>query len=45
VFVTEAIRHAVTLGHGIGPVNPGWRAAAAADGQDAGGRLDAAEEA
>jgi hydroxymethylpyrimidine/phosphomethylpyrimidine kinase len=24
-FVTEAIRHAVRLGKGIGPVNPGWR--------------------
>jgi hydroxymethylpyrimidine/phosphomethylpyrimidine kinase len=24
-FVTEAIRHALGLGHGIGPVNPGWR--------------------
>ena len=23
-FVTEAIRHALTLGHGIGPVNPLW---------------------
>jgi hydroxymethylpyrimidine/phosphomethylpyrimidine kinase len=24
-FVTEAIRHAVRIGHGIGPVSPGWR--------------------
>jgi hydroxymethylpyrimidine/phosphomethylpyrimidine kinase len=24
-FVTEAIRHALALGHGIGPVSPGWR--------------------
>jgi hydroxymethylpyrimidine kinase/phosphomethylpyrimidine kinase len=24
-FVTEAIRHALALGRGIGPVNPGWR--------------------
>jgi len=24
-FVTEAIRHAVPLGRGIGPVDPGWR--------------------
>jgi hydroxymethylpyrimidine/phosphomethylpyrimidine kinase len=24
-FVTEAIRHALTIGGGIGPVNPGWR--------------------
>jgi hydroxymethylpyrimidine/phosphomethylpyrimidine kinase len=24
-FVTQAIRHAVRLGRGIGPVNPGWR--------------------
>ena len=24
-FVTEAIRHALAIGHGIGPVNPGWR--------------------
>jgi hydroxymethylpyrimidine/phosphomethylpyrimidine kinase len=24
-FVTEAIRHAVAIGHGIGPVDPGWR--------------------
>jgi hydroxymethylpyrimidine/phosphomethylpyrimidine kinase len=23
-FVTEAIRHALALGRGIGPVNPGW---------------------
>jgi hydroxymethylpyrimidine/phosphomethylpyrimidine kinase len=25
VFVTEAIRHAVSIGGGIGPVDPGWR--------------------
>jgi hydroxymethylpyrimidine/phosphomethylpyrimidine kinase len=25
VFVTEAIRHALAIGVGIGPVNPGWR--------------------
>jgi hydroxymethylpyrimidine/phosphomethylpyrimidine kinase len=24
-FVTEAIRHALAIGHGIGPVSPGWR--------------------
>lgn len=24
-FVTEAIRHALPIGGGIGPVNPGWR--------------------
>ena len=24
VFVTEAIRHSLAIGHGIGPVNPGW---------------------
>jgi len=24
-FVTEAIRHALAIGGGIGPVNPGWR--------------------
>ena len=24
-FVTEAIRHALALGRGIGPVSPGWR--------------------
>ncbi len=24
-FVTEAIAHALTSGHGIGPVSPGWR--------------------
>jgi hydroxymethylpyrimidine/phosphomethylpyrimidine kinase len=24
-FVTEAIRHAVAVGRGIGPVSPGWR--------------------
>jgi hydroxymethylpyrimidine/phosphomethylpyrimidine kinase len=24
-FVTEAIRHALHIGHGIGPVSPGWR--------------------
>jgi hydroxymethylpyrimidine/phosphomethylpyrimidine kinase len=24
-FVTEAIRHALALGQGIGPVSPGWR--------------------
>jgi hydroxymethylpyrimidine/phosphomethylpyrimidine kinase len=24
-FVTEAIRHAVRIGGGLGPVNPGWR--------------------
>jgi hydroxymethylpyrimidine/phosphomethylpyrimidine kinase len=24
-FVTDAIRHALAVGHGIGPVNPGWR--------------------
>jgi hydroxymethylpyrimidine/phosphomethylpyrimidine kinase len=24
-FVTEAIRHALAIGHGIGPVNPLWR--------------------
>jgi hydroxymethylpyrimidine/phosphomethylpyrimidine kinase len=24
-FVTEAIRHALAVGHGIGPVSPGWR--------------------
>jgi hydroxymethylpyrimidine/phosphomethylpyrimidine kinase len=24
-FVTDAIRHALALGGGIGPVNPGWR--------------------
>jgi hydroxymethylpyrimidine/phosphomethylpyrimidine kinase len=24
-FVTEAIRHSLPLGHGIGPVSPGWR--------------------
>jgi hydroxymethylpyrimidine/phosphomethylpyrimidine kinase len=23
-FVTEAIRHSIALGHGIGPVDPGW---------------------
>jgi hydroxymethylpyrimidine kinase/phosphomethylpyrimidine kinase len=27
-FVTEAIRHGVPIGAGIGPVNPGWRAMA-----------------
>jgi len=35
-FVTDAIRHALPLGKGIGPVNPGWRIeegpAAAANG-------------
>jgi hydroxymethylpyrimidine/phosphomethylpyrimidine kinase len=25
-FVTEAIRHGLAIGTGIGPVNPGWRA-------------------
>src|SRR5439155_25764461 len=25
VFVTEAIRHGLALGRGIGPVSPGWR--------------------
>jgi hydroxymethylpyrimidine/phosphomethylpyrimidine kinase len=24
-FVTEAIRHALAIGQGIGPVNPLWR--------------------
>jgi hydroxymethylpyrimidine/phosphomethylpyrimidine kinase len=24
-FVTEAIRHSLSLGHGIGPVSPAWR--------------------
>jgi hydroxymethylpyrimidine/phosphomethylpyrimidine kinase len=24
-FVTEAIRHALAIGRGIGPVNPGWK--------------------
>ena len=24
-FVTEAIRHAIAIGRGIGPVSPGWR--------------------
>ena len=24
-FVTEAIRHALEIGRGIGPVNPGWK--------------------
>jgi hydroxymethylpyrimidine/phosphomethylpyrimidine kinase len=24
-FVTEAIRHALAIGRGIGPVSPGWR--------------------
>lgn len=24
-FVTQAIRHALTIGRGIGPVSPGWR--------------------
>jgi hydroxymethylpyrimidine/phosphomethylpyrimidine kinase len=24
-FVTEAIRHSLGIGHGVGPVNPGWR--------------------
>jgi hydroxymethylpyrimidine/phosphomethylpyrimidine kinase len=40
-FVTDAIRHPVAIGHGIGPVNPGWRAMAA---ETAGGP-EASEEA
>jgi len=27
-FVTEAIRHGLAIGHGIGPVDPGWEARA-----------------
>ena len=30
-FVTEAIRHSLAIGHGIGPVNPGWRSMAEPD--------------
>ena len=30
-FVTEAIRHALHIGHGIGPVSPGWRLLEAVD--------------
>jgi hydroxymethylpyrimidine/phosphomethylpyrimidine kinase len=26
-FVTEAIRHSLAIGHGIGPVDPGWESA------------------
>jgi hydroxymethylpyrimidine/phosphomethylpyrimidine kinase len=29
-FVTEAIRHALAIGRGIGPVSPGWRSLEAA---------------
>jgi hydroxymethylpyrimidine/phosphomethylpyrimidine kinase len=47
VFVTEAIRHAVSLGRGIGPVNPGWRAtsAEAVDRSGVGGGSDAVDQA
>ena len=31
-FVTQAIRHSLALGRGIGPVDPGWRAAEEARG-------------
>jgi hydroxymethylpyrimidine/phosphomethylpyrimidine kinase len=30
-FVTEAIRHAAAVGHGIGPVSPGWALLGARD--------------
>jgi len=30
-FVTEAIRHAAAVGHGIGPVSPGWALMGARD--------------
>jgi hydroxymethylpyrimidine/phosphomethylpyrimidine kinase len=31
-FVTDAIRHGLSIGRGIGPVNPGWRSMGAGDG-------------
>ena len=33
-FVTEAIRHGLAIGSGIGPVNPGWRAVTPEDRKD-----------
>jgi hydroxymethylpyrimidine/phosphomethylpyrimidine kinase len=40
-FVTDAIRHSLAIGHGIGPVDPGWRARAA----DTAGGTEATPEA
>ena len=33
-FVTEAIRHSLAIGNGIGPVNPGWAMGRDADESD-----------
>jgi hydroxymethylpyrimidine/phosphomethylpyrimidine kinase len=32
-FVTEAIRHSLAIGGGIGPVDPGWRSRSGASGR------------